>query len=400
MARTRPAEPAGAGRAIALTPVIEKERHFFKWLRRKNMAPSPLKAHLRQNVISTDGLRGRFFRHPEPARPRSRVWPVYLSFQGCPGRCVFCAQTLQSAAPPAPLADILAAMEQGLEAARREGRGPYELAFYGGVFTALPAPWPERFLQAAVRARRAGIVSRIRCSTRPDACAPGLLAQLAGCGLDLVEIGAQTFDEAVLAASGRGHDAKAVGRAARAVREAGLELGLQLLPGLPGHTPAAFARDVAETCALAPSLARLHPCLVVEGTPLAGLYRAGRYAPWPLETTMAALAEALPPLWRAGVRVARIGLAPEPGLEAAILAGPRHPALGARVRARALCSLVSEEIAALGGPPAGLEAPRRFAGELFGHAGELAGAYAALGLPRTAVRFVDGDDFFLAAKAV
>ena len=364
------------------------------------MSPLPQAPNRSQNVASKTATDGRFFRHPEPPKPHTRVWPVFLSFHGCPGRCLFCAQHLQSGAPPQSLGAALAAMEKGLAAAARAGRGPYELAFYGGVFTALPKPWPARFLAAAERLRQAGAVGRVRCSTRPDACEPALLAELAALGQSLVEIGVQTLDDAVQANCGRGHDAAASRRAARLIIEAGLGLGVQLLPGLPGHDPAALARDVAETCALSPEIVRLHPCLVVDGTPLAALYRAGEYTPWPLETTLDALAAAVLPLWRAGIRVARLGLAPEPGLEAAVLAGPRHPALGARARARALCALVAAEIRALGRAPAGLEAPRRFSGEFFGHAGELVPVYAGLGLPRESVRFGDREDFLLTAQAV
>lgn len=344
--------------------------------------------------------RGGFFRHPEPETGRTRVWPVFVTFQGCPGRCVFCAQHLQSGQAPLPLATVLAAMTADILAAGEKGRGPYELAFYGGVFTALPDPWPWRFLDAAARLREAGLVTRLRCSTRPDACAPGLLSRLADAGLDMVELGAQSFDDAVLQAAGRGHDAAAIRTAGRAVRQAGLALGLQLLPGLPGHTPELFARDVAETVALQPDIARLHPCLVVAGTPLAGLYRAGRYVPWSLDTTLTALARSLPVLWRAGVRVARIGLCPEPAFQAAVIAGPVHPALGARVRARALLAMLADAIRALDGRPAGLIAPRRFAGEMFGHAGELVPAYAALGLARERVRFEEREDFFLETRGV
>ena len=55
---------------------------------------------------------------------------------------------------------------------------------------------------------------------------------------------------------------------------------------------------------------------------------------------------------------------------------------------------------AVGRAPAGLLAPRRFAGELFGHAGELVPAYAGLGLPRSAVGFADREDFHLSAQGV
>ena len=310
--------------------------------------------------------RGRFFRHPEPETARFRIWPVFLTFQGCPGRCVFCAQHLQSGSPPAPLERVLAVMTESLEAAGRQGRGPYELAFYGGVFTALPDPWPWRFLEAAARLRAMGLVTRVRCSTRPDACAPPLLERLRAGGLDFVELGAQTFDDAVLAAAGRGHDAAATRRAACDVRNAG----------------------------------RLHPCLVIDGTPLAALFRGGRYAPWDLDATLEALSRALPVLWRGGARVSRIGLCPEPAFQAAVLAGPVHPALGARARARALLGIVAAEARALGGRAAGLVAPRRFAGEFFGHAGELVPAYAALGLDKANVHFEARSDFFLAGREV
>ena len=150
------------------------------------MTSTPIGGHLRQNVISADSPQGRLFRHPEPPRERTRVWPVYLSFHGCPGRCVFCAQPVQAGAPPVPLAQTLAAMERELDRAARDGRGPYDLAFYGGVFTALPEPWPRRFLEAGLRFRRAGLIRRMRCSTRPDARPPKLLAELAGLGLDQI----------------------------------------------------------------------------------------------------------------------------------------------------------------------------------------------------------------------
>jgi histone acetyltransferase (RNA polymerase elongator complex component) len=307
---------------------------------------------------------------------------------------------LQSGRPVASLDRILADMEAGLGAAREAGRGPYELAFYGGVFTALPEPWSGRFLEAARRAREAGLLTRVRCSTRPDACDPAVLGRLAGAGLDLVELGVPSFRDPVLAGAGRGHDAACVRRAARDVTRAGLALGLQLLPGLPGHAPADLADDAAEAAALGPELVRLHPCLVPRGTPLETLYRQGRFAPWTLPETIEALAEALPVLWRAGIRVARIGLAPEPDFLRAVLAGPWHPALGARVRARATLALLAEAVRDLDGRAFALRAPGRFAGELFGHAGELVPAYAALGLAKARTRFEPREDFLISPLAV
>jgi histone acetyltransferase (RNA polymerase elongator complex component) len=270
---------------------------------------------------------------------------------------------------------------------------PVELAFYGGTFTALPLAWIERFLEAAQRFRQAGAVSAVRCSTRPDACSPALLARLAAMGLDTVELGVQSFHDAALLKARRGHTGRDVLEACAAVRGAGLGLGIQLLPGLPGHTPGMFEQDIALCVQAAPDLARLHPCLVLPGTILAEMWRRGEYAPWPLDAAVTALAKGVLSLWRAGIAVTRIGLAPEPSFDEAVLAGPRHPALGTMVRGRALYEDIRERLG--GRRAASLAAPQSLSGEFWGHGRELAGAYAALGLDTQAVRFEDRDDFLL-----
>lgn len=282
-------------------------------------------------------------------------------------------------------------MVNDLEAAR--GGPPLEVAFYGGTFTALPDTWVRQFLETAARYRRLGLVTAVRCSTRPDACDPDLLRSLAAMGLDMVELGVQTFADAVLRAARRGHDARDTLRACDAVRAAGLGLGLQLLPGLPGHTPEELGRDIARCLAVGPDMVRLHPCLVLAGTGLEGPWRSGSFAPWPLDLTVRELARAVLALWRADIAVARVGLAFEPALERAVLAGPRHPALGTMVRARALFLEIRERLG--GRPPLSLAVPQRRSGEFWGHARELEPEYAALGLGPENVAFANRPDFLL-----
>jgi len=335
------------------------------------------------------------FAHPEPAGRRVRVWPVFLPFAGCPGRCVYCAQHHQTGTAGKGLDTALGELDEALGAALAAGRGPYELGFYGGTFTALPEGCAERFTALAACYRDQGLLTRVRCSTRPDAVDPGRLAVLRDLGLDMVELGVQTFEPEVLARSGRAYDPDAAVAACRTVREAGLALGVQLLPGLPGHTPEMFARDVALAAQMGPETARIYPCVVASGTRLAAMWRAAEYAPWPLEATISAVAEGLLELWRAGVRVIRVGLAPQPELAAAVLAGPAHPALGSRARGLALYFMVREQARRLGDGPKGMIVPRRYGGELWGHGCELAAAYAGLGLTPDAVRLADTADFEL-----
>ncbi|QGY39383.1 radical SAM protein [Pseudodesulfovibrio cashew] len=333
------------------------------------------------------------FAHPEPEPARSRVWPVFIPFAGCPYRCVYCAQDKQTGQGDADLTDVLRNMEQDLDAALADGRGPYELAFYGGTFTALARAWQEKFLNVAGGYRELGLVTRVRCSTRPDCVEAEWLSALRDMGLDMVELGIQSFDDDALRKAGRGYDGDLARSACALVKATGLALGIQLLPGLPGDRPGVFRDDVHQAVLLAPETVRLYPCLVIRGTPLATLWGHGLFMPWTVDRAREELAAALPRLWEAGIRVIRLGLPPEGTLAEHILAGPWHPALGQSARSLALFEIVREKAAELDTPPALLEVPRRYQGELFGHGGDLVEKYAEIHLDKTLVRYV-GDAYF------
>lgn len=269
-----------------------------------------------------------------------------------------------------------------------------ELAFFGGTFTALPAPWPERFLTLAARYRDKGSVTRVRCSTRPDAVGPEMLTLLGDYGMDLVELGIQSFLDPALAASNRGYDAATALDACRRVKQAGFALGIQLMPGLPKQNRAAFAEDIRTAVDLAPECARLYPCNVLRHTPLAHAWESGQYIPWSLDATVQALGDALLRLWAANIHVIRIGLPQQPGLAEHILAGPTHPAMGQLARSHALYQHIAGKFNKLSKPPTTLNAPSRYRSDLLGHKRTMLPRYAALGLPEPALHFHDGDAFW------
>lgn len=335
------------------------------------------------------------FLHPEPEPVRTRVWPVFLPFAGCPYRCVFCAQDKQTGQDEADLESILHTLEMDLDEALALGRGPYELAYFGGTFTALPSPWPEAFLGLAMRYRERGLITHVRCSTRPDCVDEPSLALLRAQGLDMVELGIQSFDDDALKASGRGYTGDVARAACEEVKASGLALGVQFLPGLPGDRPGMFASDMRIAADLEPETARLYPCLVINGTPMVRMWERGEYEPWSLKRAKVELSEVLPVLWEKNVRIIRLGLAPEGTLEGNILAGPWHPAFGQSVRGMALLKILRAEIVRFGKKPVCLDVPRRYSGEIYGHGRELAPRYFELGLPESSITFVDGECFQL-----
>lgn len=347
----------------------------------------------------------RIFPAPEPWRPKPRIHPVFIPFQGCRVRCVFCAQTLQTGKTARAVKDILADLTDALETMSLEGLPPREIAFYGGTFTALPEAEQFAFLELARAYREKGIITKIRASTRPDAVTPGHLAALRQAGLDMLELGVQSFCDAPLAASSRGYGGAQAREGCAFVRESGLQLGIQLMPGMPGMNAGDFSRDLEQTVATAPAAVRLYPCLVLAGTELAAHYASGKFAPWPLDKTIPLLVEAQLAFWRADIPVIRMGLAPQDSLDdGGILAGPAHPALGSLVRGLALCRYIKKELARLGAPasnatrpdgPAAsdirLTLPRRFQGEFWGHGKSLEADYAAMGVRRGMVAWHDAE---------
>ncbi|PTN37239.1 elongator complex protein 3 [Desulfonatronum sp. SC1] len=326
--------------------------------------------------------------HPEPARKRLRIIPVFLPYHGCPYRCIYCAQHLQTgmtsgaetAAGEPALKAIHANMVQSLQQLTTTGTKNSGVAFYGGTFTALPMEWQELFLKTAQSHRADGTITHIRCSTRPDCVNAKHLLWLRGIGLDMVELGIQSFEPDVLRQSRRGYDGETAVKACLAVRKSGLELGVQLMPGLPGSTISGWFRDVDQTRALAPETVRIYPCLVLRGTPLSQAHSEGSYRTWSLPITVWAVSRALNSFWRQGIPVIRIGLAPEGALTPAIQAGPWHPALGHMVKSHALRSWLTQAMTALPEVPRQMYIPRRFAAEFWGHGREHARTWRRLGL--------------------
>lgn len=327
------------------------------------------------------------FFHPEAPKPRNHIFPAFLAFMGCPSRCVFCAQEMQSGTKFRPMAAVLKELEASLEASAAAPNTLKELAFYGGTFTLLPLEDQLACLALAARYKKNGIIARVRASTRPDAVTPELLETLSQAGLDMLELGVQSFSDKALAASLRGYDGKTAHLGCETVKKSGLALGIQLMPGMPGMDAAAFISDVKASLALKPEALRFYPCLVLADTELAAMHAAGEFTPWSLEKTIPFLADALLASWKAGVSVIRMGLAPQDELDnGGIIAGPHHPALGSMVRGLALYKHI-KEITARMAPLASLRAPRNVQGEFWGHKGSLVSAYAALGLTKNAVSF-------------
>lgn len=331
------------------------------------------------------GIFCRFQHIPAPPRPLAmRLVPVFLPYAGCSQRCLYCHQAAQTGQPSLSHADLLDHVERILSGVR----GPGGIGLFGGSFTALPVVVQQRILEIVRRHMDArGERWHVRLSTRPDAVSHRALVRLRRWGVDLVELGVQSFDSTVLARCGRGYTGAQAEDACRRVFDAGLELGIQLLPGLPGHGQAQWQEDVARTIAIEPRCVRIYPCVVVNATPLARSYAEGRYRPWEFHATVGLVAEALPQFWQHNIRVIRVGLAPQPGFF--WQAGPWHAALGNMVRSVAMARVLMQAVGER--RVERMIAPRWVQGDLWGHARANVSALARIGVVPQRVYFDDNE---------
>ncbi len=320
---------------------------------------------------------------------RARIIPVFVPHLGCPNGCVFCDQRRISGSPlPASAADVTAALDR----ARALGQTGAELAFYGGSFTAVDPALQRALLQAAQPYLADGTIRSVRLSTRPDAVDEGVLAMLKGYGVATVELGAQSMDDGVLAASGRGHTAKDTVRASELVRVAGLKLVLQMMTGLPGSDREKDVDTARRIIALGPDGARVYPTVIVRGTALEDMWRAGTYREHTVADAVAVCADILPLFEAAHIPVIRLGLNPTAELSGGqAVAGAYHPALGELVRSEILRR---QAAALLDGVPAGAEvtlgvAPERVSAMTGQHRANIEALTAAFGLARLRVKGLD-----------
>jgi len=276
------------------------------------------------------------------------IIPIFIPHLACPHRCVFCDQTTISGSIGCPSSmQVKETIERYLETIPK-GR-LIEVAFFGGSFTGIPTKQQEGLLSVAQNYLRIGKIHNIRVSTRPDYIDKARLELLTNFGVNIIEIGVQSLDDSVLAKSGRGHSKEQSIYAFQLIKEQGFQLGIQLMPGLPGSNDESDMDTVLNVIELRPDFCRVYPTLVIKGTLLHRMYNQGKYRPMSLEQGINRVKRVTAALYIKEIPVIRIGLHPSKQLEDALLGGPYHPAFGDLIKGRMFYDLQRLGIIGLSG---------------------------------------------------
>lgn len=257
------------------------------------------------------------------AKKKQLIIPIFIPNSGCPHQCVFCNQSIITGKDQFPNAiDVVNTINTYLDTWK--GSGKKEIAFYGGSFTGLDRNLQKIFLDTAYRFVSTGLIDSIRISTRPDYITNDCLEFLKRYQVEIVELGAQSMTDEVLKLSGRGHTARDTSIAVKLLKEYGLKVGLQLMPGLPGDSIDSILYTSKKVIELNPDFVRIYPAIVIRDTPLEKLYLSGLYKPWSL-TDMIDICRKMVALFHAnGIPIIKIGLQSGEALKQGIVAGPYH----------------------------------------------------------------------------
>ncbi|MEI6765655.1 MAG: radical SAM protein [Bacteroidota bacterium] len=251
--------------------------------------------------------------------------PVFIPHRACPNRCIFCDQQKITGNIEMPkAAEIQALIERNL--ATMPADAHIEIGFFGGTFTGMPHHEQEYYLATAQPYLESGRIKGIRLSTRPDFIDEAVLELLKKYHVSLIELGAQSMDDAVLAVAERGHTADDVRKASHMIKSAGFALGLQMMVGLPGDDAAADIRTAESFAALEADCVRIYPVLVIKGTALEGLYRKKIFQPLSLDEAAERTAVLLEYFISKNIAVIRVGLHVSEEMKAGqeVVAGPVH----------------------------------------------------------------------------
>ena len=277
---------------------------------------------------------------------KHRTIPIFVPHLGCPNDCSFCNQKKITGADTAVSAlDVTAKIKEYLVTMDRS-ENDIEVGFFGGSFTGISAKMQEELLDAAYSFLKDGDIDGIRLSTRPDYIDETTLKRLKSYGVTTVELGVQSMNDDVLSKNLRGHTVDDIVLASDMIRRFGINLGHQVMPGLPGDTPEIFAETVRKSIELKPDCVRIYPTLVIRDTLLARWYREGEYKPLELSDAIKQCKYAVKEYRKANVNVIRTGLLGSDNIntDADVIAGPCHPAFGELVESALVYDEVSSEL--------------------------------------------------------
>jgi len=255
------------------------------------------------------------------------VVAVMTSPHPCPhGKCTYCPGGVESGSPQS-----YTGKEPAARRALRNEFDPFrqvsdritqleaighktdkiDLIIMGGTFTSRDPEYQEWFIRRCFdamnkkdsenigEAKELNAMSEHRCigltvETRPDSFTNEQIERSMMLGATRVELGVQILDDEILKAVNRGHNVEDIITATRNCKRHGLKVCYHIMPGLPGSSlekDLISFRRVFDDPDMRPDMLKFYPTLVIPGTELFDMWKAGRYVPYDVEEGVSLISE-------------------------------------------------------------------------------------------------------------
>lgn len=202
---------------------------------------------------------------------------LYLHIPFCVSRCAYCDFATNACADEQRMDAYVEALCLQLRRAAKAGLlGQVKTIYIGG---GTPTHLGSRRLNTLVYTLSLSVnlenVVEFTCEVNPESIDERMVADLFSLGVNRFSIGAQSFDDAVLAAYGRIHDAAAIDAALAAVRTRTNNISLDLICGGPGQSMESWTQDLRHAIDADVPHVSIYPLTLEDGTPLTRRVEAG-----------------------------------------------------------------------------------------------------------------------------
>lgn len=195
---------------------------------------------------------------------------IYIHIPFCDRKCFYCdfCSYRSSQARKADYTETLCA-EIALYADVLRSATISSIFIGGGTPSTLPAAQIQRIFATLHRYITLEAQAEVSCEANPESLTPFFLETLLQCGVNRLSLGVQSFDDAVLQAIGRLHNAQRALFVVKMAQSAGLSnINIDLMYGLPLQSKASYANTLQTALALGVQHISAYNLIVEERTAL------------------------------------------------------------------------------------------------------------------------------------
>jgi len=201
---------------------------------------------------------------------------LYVHVPFCRLKCSYCDFFSVPVEDAEGVEAVLAGIEEEiLEWGRARLSGILDTVYVGGGTPTIIGPGVIRILESVRTSLPARTDGEVTVEANPDSATARLVEALAAAGVTRVSLGVQSFDDEIIGLLGRLHTVEEAHVAARAVCDAGLDLAIDLMCGVPGQSLRSWHCTLEEGIETGAKHVSVYPLALEDGTPLAVAVGAG-----------------------------------------------------------------------------------------------------------------------------